>query len=176
MTSAPPLDCNPSPVRPEPSTGPTSFTTSKAGPTPRDHVRSSRARTSSGEITAEAAGSIVAAISTWPNDGGSASAVIESLSGAVSDVDAADTAFPWRRQAACVQWYTEPPSPELVETANKWLADAHAAVHAHSIGGYVNYVESATPPSRYFGDNLARLAAVRQQYDPGALMHSAMTY
>jgi len=129
-----------------------------------------------GEMTAEAVGSIVAATSAWPNDGGSASAVIESLSGAVSDVDAADTAFPWRRQAACVQWYTEPPSPESVETANNWLADAHAAAQAHSIGGYVNYVESATPPSRYFGGNLARLAAIRQQYDPGALMHSAMTY
>src|SRR5262249_38303461 len=68
-----------------------------------------------GEINAEAAGSIDAATSAWPDDGGSASAVIESLSGAVSDVDAADTAFPWRRQAACVQWYTEPPSTESAE-------------------------------------------------------------
>ena len=123
-----------------------------------------------GEMTATAAESIVAATSAWPQAAGSATTVIESLSGSVSDVDSGDTAFPWRRQAASVQWYTE----AAVESANEWLASAHAAVQAYSVGGYVNYLEPDTPASRYFGDNLARLAAVRQKYDPDGLMYSGM--
>ena len=123
-----------------------------------------------GEMTATAAESIVAATSTWPQPAGSATTVIESLSGSVSDVDSGDTAFPWRRQAASVQWYTE----AAVEFANEWLANAHAAVQAYSVGGYVNYLEPDTPASRYFGDNLARLATVRQKYDPDGLMYSGM--
>jgi hypothetical protein len=122
-------------------------------------------------MTPAAADSIVAATSAWPRDAGASTAVIESLSGAVSDVDSGDTAFPWRRQAACVQWYTETPS---VETATEWLASAHAAVQPHSVGGYANYVEPETPPSRYFADNLERLAAIRQKYDPDGLMYSGM--
>jgi FAD/FMN-containing dehydrogenase len=124
-----------------------------------------------GEMTSAAADSIVAATSAWPHDVGASTAVIESLSGAVSDVDSGDTAFPWRRQAVCVQWYTETPS---VETATEWLASAHAAVQPHSVGGYVNYVEPETPPLRYFGGNLERLAAIRQKYDPDGLMYSGM--
>jgi FAD/FMN-containing dehydrogenase len=124
-----------------------------------------------GEMTREAAESIVAAKSAWPHDAGSATAVIESLSGAVADLDSGDTAFPWRRQAACVQWYTEPASPAAIETANRWLTTAHAAVQAHSVGRYVNYAEPDTSPSRYFGANLERLVAVRQKYDPAGLMY-----
>jgi FAD/FMN-containing dehydrogenase len=127
-----------------------------------------------GAMTSAAAESIVAATSAWPPDAGSATAVIESLSGAVRDVAADDTAFPWRRQAACIQWYTEPPSQAAIETADKWLAGAHAAVHAHSVGGYVNYVEPDTPAARYFAGNLERLTAIRRKYDPGGLMNSGM--
>lgn len=72
-----------------------------------------------GEMTPAAAEAIVAATSAWPTAAGSATTVIESLSGAVSDLDSGDTGFPWRRQAACVQWYTETPSPAAVETANE---------------------------------------------------------
>jgi hypothetical protein len=102
---------------------------------------------------------------------GSATAVIESLDGAVRDIASGDTAFPWRRQAACVQWYVETPSPTTVEAADGWLAKAHRAVQADSVGGYVNYQEQNTSPTRYFGDNLQRLDAVRQRYDPGASMY-----
>jgi len=127
-----------------------------------------------GDMTPAAADSIVAATSAWPGDAGAATAVIESLSGAVADVGPGDTAFPWRRQAACVQWYTEPTAAADIETATAWLADAHAAVHGHSSGGYVNYLETSQPASRYFGDNTDRLAAIRQKYDPTGLMYSGM--
>ena len=97
--------------------------------------------------------------------------MIESLSGAVGDVGPADSAFPWRRQAACVQWYTEAP----FGTASTWLTGAHAAVAPSSVGGYINYVELGTPLDRYLGSNLLQFNTVRQQYDPGGLMRSGIT-
>lgn len=127
-----------------------------------------------GEMTRAAAESIVAATSAWPQASGSATTVIESLSGAVSDVDSDATAFPWRRQAACVQWYTETPSPATVDSANQWLAGAHEAVRANSAGGYVNYLEPDNDASRYFAGNLVRLSAIRKKYDPDGLMYSGV--
>jgi hypothetical protein len=127
-----------------------------------------------GEMTPSAAQAIVAAMRAWPRDTGSATAIVESLSGAVSDVDPCDTAFPWRRQAASIQWYTEAPSPNIVSAANKWLAEAHAAMGANSVGGYVNYVEPDSTAARYFGGNLSLLNAVRQKYDPHGLMYSGI--
>jgi FAD/FMN-containing dehydrogenase len=126
------------------------------------------------ELTPAAAESIVAATSAWPPEVGTATAVLESLDGAVRDVDPGGSAFPWRRHAACVQWYTEPPTPTIVDAANGWLAAAHDAVRAHSAGGYVNYLEPQTPAQRYFAGNLQRLSAVRKAYDPGSLMYSSL--
>ena len=45
---------------------------------------------------------------------------------------------------------------------------------ANSVGGYVNYVEPYSTAARYFGGNLARLTAIRQQYDPSGLMYSGI--
>jgi FAD/FMN-containing dehydrogenase len=126
-----------------------------------------------GEMTQEAAESIVAATTAWSPDAGSATAVIESLTGAVEDLAPGDTAFPWRRQAACIQWYTEPSSAGT-DTATEWLTRAHTAVQGHSVGSYVNYAEPGIPPARYFGANLDRLVEIRQKYDPEALMYSGM--
>jgi hypothetical protein len=123
-----------------------------------------------GEMTKHAAEAIVAATRAWAHDAGASTTVLESLSGAVTDADPAATAFPWRRQAACIQWYTEPSPGSATDAATAWLADAHEAVQGHSAGGYVNYAEPHTPASRYFGDNLRRLAAIREKYDPDELM------
>jgi hypothetical protein len=126
-----------------------------------------------GDMTAAAAVAIVAATSEWPQHAGSATTVIESLSGAVGDVGPGDTAFPWRRQAACIQWYTE---AAAVEAGSEWVATAHRAVQQNSVGGYVNYLEPDTSAARYFGGNLTRLAAVRQKYDPDQAMYSGLSY
>jgi len=127
-----------------------------------------------GEMTPSAAQAIVAATTAWPQDAGPASAVIESLSGAVGDVDPGGTAFPWRRQAASIQWYSELSPPNTVDVGDAWLVAAHQAMGANSVGGYVNYVEPGSTASRYFGANLPRLNAVRQQYDPNGLMYSGI--
>jgi FAD/FMN-containing dehydrogenase len=126
-----------------------------------------------GDMTEAAAEAIVAATSDWPQEAGSATTVIESLSGMVGDVDPGATAFPWRSHAACVQWYTE---TTAVDTATTWLATAHRTVQRDSAGGYVNYAERENPAARYFGGNLMRLAAVRQKYDPDGLMYSGLGF
>jgi hypothetical protein len=61
-----------------------------------------------------------------------------------------------------------------VESASHWLASAHQAVQANSVGGYVNYVEPDAAATRYFGDNLPRLNTIRQKYDPDGLMYSGI--
>jgi FAD/FMN-containing dehydrogenase len=122
------------------------------------------------QMTPAAADSIVAATSAWQPNMGAATTVIESLDGAVRDVEPGGSAFPWRRHAACVQWYTEATD---VDAANQWLASAHAAVRPNSAGGYVNYLEPQTPALRYFAGNLKRLSAVRKTYDPASLMYSS---
>ncbi|WP_276063638.1 BBE domain-containing protein [Mycobacterium riyadhense] len=123
-----------------------------------------------------AAQAIVAGIGKWPPAVGRASALIDSLGGAVADVDPAGSAFPWRRQSAVVQWYANTPSSGQAATANKWLSDAHQAVQHVSVGGYVNYLETDTAASRYFGANLSRLTTVRQRYDPDRIMYSGLNF
>lgn len=63
-----------------------------------------------GTTNPAAAQAIVAAIGTWPPAAGRASALIDSLGGAVGDMDPEGSAFPWCRQSAVVQWYVNTPS------------------------------------------------------------------
>ncbi|GAY18636.1 FAD-binding protein [Mycobacterium sp. shizuoka-1] len=123
-----------------------------------------------GEMTSAAADSIVAAMAAWPREAGSATAVVESLSGAVGDVDPAGSAFPWRRQAASVQWYTESSSTAVTG----WLSAAHQALGSASTGGYINYPETGDPLARYLGSNVQRFNAVRQKYDPNRVLRSGI--
>lgn len=128
-----------------------------------------------GTLDSAAAQAIVGALGKWPPEGGRASVIVDTLSGAVGDVDTAATAFPWRRAAAVAQWYVETGSGST-STASTWVATAHQTVKQYSVGGYVNYLEANTQAARYFGSNLARLSAVRQQYDPGQLMYSGLSF
>lgn len=127
-------------------------------------------------MTPAAAEAIVAATLAWPRAAGAATAVVESLDGAIGDVDPAATAFPWRRHAANVQWYVETPTRELTDAADRWLVAAHAALGDHSAGGYVNYLEPSTPAVRYLGPNLPRLTATRQRCDPQGVMFSSLRF
>jgi hypothetical protein len=99
---------------------------------------------------------------------------MHTLDGALATVAPGATAFPWRGQSALVQWYIEPSGPP--STVMSWLNTAHQAVQPYSVGGYVNYVEAGQQPARYFGQNLSKLTAVRQKYDPGRVMFSGLNY
>lgn len=129
-----------------------------------------------GTLNSAAAHAIATAIGEWPASGsGLASVIVYPLGGAVADVAAGDTAFPWRTQSAVLQWYVEPAGNE-VSAANKWLASAHQAVQQYSVGGYVNYLEANMAAARYFGSNLSRLTTVRQKYDPNRVMFSGLDF
>lgn len=117
---------------------------------------------------------IAAAVNAFPPEAGRMLAIMHTLDGALASVAPTATAFPWRGQAALVQWYVEPAGDPSV--AERWINTAHQAVQPYSVGGYVNYVESGQSPGRYFGQNLAKLSAVRQKYDPGRVMHSGLNY
>ena len=125
-----------------------------------------------GTVNSAAAQAIVAAIGKWPTSAGSASVIIDTLGGAVADVNPTGTAFPWRTQSAVAHWYTEATG----QTATDWVNAAHQAVQPYSVGGYVNYLEASTSAARYFGPNLSRLAAVRQKYDPNKVMFSGLDF
>ncbi|GAS89775.1 FAD-dependent oxidoreductase [Mycolicibacterium brisbanense] len=125
-------------------------------------------------ITPAAAQGIAAAFNAFPAGAGRPLVIMHALDGALATVGPGDTAFPWRRQSALVQWYVET-SGSPAAAAN-WLGTAHQAVAPYSVGGYVNYLEANQPASRYFGANLSRLAAVRQKYDPGRVMFSGVNF
>ncbi|MFV0496318.1 FAD-binding protein [Mycobacterium sp.] len=128
-----------------------------------------------GTMNSAAAQAIVDAIGKWPPGGGAAAVILDTIGGAVSDVDPAGTAFPWRRQSAVAQWYVQTGNGQT-STASTWVATAHQTVKEHSVGGYVNYLESNMSAARYFGSNLPRLSAVRRQYDPAGLMYSGLSF
>jgi len=123
-------------------------------------------------VNAGAAQGIAAAVNAFPRGAGRMLAIMHALDGALATVAPGATAFPWRRQYALVQWYVETSGSPAAATA--WLNTAHQAVQPYSVGGYVNYLESNQPASRYFGSNLSRLSAVRQKYDPGRVMFSGL--
>jgi FAD/FMN-containing dehydrogenase len=125
-------------------------------------------------ITPAAAQGIAAAFDAFPNGAGRPLVIMHALDGALASVAPGDTAFPWRRQSALVQWYVETSGSPAA--AMSWLNTAHQAVAPYSVGGYVNYLEANQPASRYFGTNLSRLAATRQKYDPGRIMFSGLNF
>ncbi|MCV7328972.1 FAD-dependent oxidoreductase [Mycobacterium cookii] len=122
-------------------------------------------------LTPAAAQGIAAAVDAFPRGAGRMLAIMHALDGALADVPAGASAFPWRRQSSLVQWYVETGDPSA---ALGWLSTAHSAVGPYSVGGYVNYLEPGQSPARYFGPNLSQLSAVRQKYDPGRVMFSGM--
>lgn len=125
-------------------------------------------------ITPAAAQGIAAAFNAFPSGAGRPLVIMHALDGALATVGPGDTAFPWRRQSALVQWYVETSGSPAA--ASQWLNTAHQAVAPYSVGGYVNYLEANQPASRYFGANLSRLAATRQKYDPGRIMFSGLNF
>jgi FAD/FMN-containing dehydrogenase len=141
-----------------------------ATPSPRGFVAGSDVIST---INPAAAHGIATAIGEWPSTAGQASVLVEPLGGAIGDIGAADTAFPWRQQSAVLQWYVEPASNQ-VAAATQWVSAAHQAVQQFSVGGYVNYLEPNTSASRYFGSNLSQLTTVRQKYDPNRVMFSGL--
>lgn len=95
-----------------------------------------------------------------------ATALFDSLGGAVSKVDIDATAFPWRKAFVSIQWYAET-GRATPRAARDWIAAGHRAVDSWAVGAYVNYLEAIRTNGRiYFGSNLDRLREVKAEYDP----------
>ena len=102
----------------------------------------------------------------------SGNAQFDSLGGAVADVDAQDTAFPWRSALADVQydavWHHEQATVDPGRY-DRFVHKARATLTPYvGRSGYANY---ADPQLRdfaplYWGSNLARLQKVKKAYDP----------
>jgi FAD/FMN-containing dehydrogenase len=125
-------------------------------------------------ITPAAAQAIASAFDAFPRGAGRPLVIMHALDGALASVAPGDTAFPWRRQSALIQWYVE--TSGSPSGATSWLNTAHQAVQPYSVGGYVNYLEANQPASRYFGTNFSRLTATRKKYDPGRIMFSGLNF
>lgn len=123
-------------------------------------------------VTSGAAGAVEEAMRSVPQ-GFSASAILDPLDGAVSEVAKGDTAFPWRDHAASVQWYvgmSSSPSSDQYDTARGWVQEARDQLGSRSAGGYLGYIESGRPLREYLGTNTDRLTGVRRTYDPQGII------
>lgn len=119
------------------------------------------------KLDATSAAAVVRAVRHSPNGG---TAVLDPLTGAVQDVKADATAFPYRSHVASVQWYTGSTSP----SARRWLTQAHSDVARVTAGRYVNYVEAGTKVADYLGGNAARYAQLRRQRDPKSTLVTSL--
>lgn len=127
-----------------------------------------------GQITDAVAASIVTAVRNRSRAGGAGLVIIDPLDGAIGDIAAGATAFPWRTHAASLQWFTDIPPGGSYSSATSWVASAHSTIGRASSGAYVNYIEAGVAPSRYFGANLTRLRTIRQKYDPARILYSGL--
>jgi FAD/FMN-containing dehydrogenase len=94
--------------------------------------------------------------------------LLDSLGGAVAEVESASTAYPHRKAIASAQIYLKMP-PAKVDAATVQLGEVRDKLGAIVGGtGYVNYIDPAMPDwaRAYYGDNLPRLQSIAKAYDP----------
>ncbi|QJS11228.1 FAD-binding oxidoreductase [Streptomyces argyrophyllae] len=101
--------------------------------------------------------------------GGAGSIAFTALGGAVNRVSPTATAFVHRRSRMLAQYIASWGAGASGSTAQSWLTSAHQAMKPYASGAaYQNYSDPTLKDWRkaYYGDAAARLAKVKQQYDP----------
>ena len=97
---------------------------------------------------------------------------LDALGGAVGDLSAADTAFPWRSALWTAQYtatFTDGADPAPFDAYVRGFRTAMRP--AWGDAAYANYCDAAiTDPSAYFGDNTARLRVIAERTDPSGLL------
>jgi len=91
------------------------------------------------------------------------------IDGAVHDVGATETAFAYRTTNWASVIVGVDPDPANKDRITDWTKDYFDALHPHSAGGaYVNFMmdEGQERVQATYGQNYARLAAVKHKYDP----------
>ncbi|ALO94659.1 Lipoprotein [Streptomyces hygroscopicus subsp. limoneus] len=101
--------------------------------------------------------------------GGAGSIAFTALGGAVNRVSPTATAFVHRRSRMLAQYIASWGAGASGSTAQSWLTSAHQAMQPYASGAaYQNYSDPTLKDWKkaYYGDATARLAKVKQQYDP----------
>ncbi|HSS68228.1 MAG TPA: FAD-binding oxidoreductase [Nocardioidaceae bacterium] len=130
------------------------------------------------KMSPDLAQAIVKLVKHRANHGKSVSAILDPLTGKVSDIKPKATAFPWRNHVCDIQWYIGLPngaSNNAVQSAYNWIGTAHKQVKPYSSGGYVNYLEPGRGLPSYYGPNFQRLKQIKAQVDPHGFFHTAYT-
>ncbi|MBB3933600.1 hypothetical protein GGR25_004673 [Kaistia hirudinis] len=95
------------------------------------------------------------------------------IDGAVRRVGRGDTAWSARNATWSMVIAAIDPDPQKAEALKRWGRGYWDAVHRYNAGGaYVNFMMDDEGDARVrasYGDNYARLAAVKKRYDPGNL-------
>lgn len=103
----------------------------------------------------------------------------DSYGGKIADVAADATAFPRRAGTQyCIQYYSSWTRAADTPARLATVAKVYAAMRPYMPGAsYVNYCDLDLPDyaTAYWGDNLARLVAAKQKYDPDNLFHHAQS-
>ncbi|WP_169813380.1 FAD-binding oxidoreductase [Nocardia vaccinii] len=125
------------------------------------------------ELNAAVAGTIVDIVTSRARSGAPGYVLVDPLDGAVRDVRADASAFPWREHAATLQWIVD--APDAPEDARAWITGAHRTLGAASAGAYANYCEPGVAAERCYAGNLARLRALARSTDPNGLLRTGIT-
>jgi FAD/FMN-containing dehydrogenase len=129
-------------------------------------------------MSADLSQALVKLVKHRASNGHSVSAILDPLTGKVSDIGPKATAFPWRNHLCDIQWYIGLPngaSHDAVQGAYNWIGTAHKKVKPFSSGAYVNYLEPNRPLGKYYGPNLQRLKQIKAQVDPHGFFHTPYT-
>jgi len=95
------------------------------------------------------------------------------IDGAAHRVGAADTPWSYRHANWAAVIAGVDPDPANAEAIRTWTVDYFDALHPYNEGGsYVNFLgEGEDRVQATYGDNYARLARIKAQYDPGNVFH-----
>jgi FAD/FMN-containing dehydrogenase len=129
-------------------------------------------------MSSDLAHAVVTLVRHRADNGKSVSAILDPLTGKVSDIKPTATAFPWRNHVCDIQWYIGLPTGaanNAVQSAYDWIGNAHQKVKPYSSGGYVNYLEPGRRLASYYGPNLQRLKQIKAQVDPHGFFHTPYT-
>ena len=105
--------------------------------------------------------------------------ILNAYGGAIDALSETDTAFPHRSSVGfMIHYYSGWSSTTMTAQRVRDVAAFYAAMRPHVPGkAYVNYCdgELADWPNAYWGQNLARLKAIKRQFDPGNLFNYAQS-
>ncbi len=113
-------------------------------------------------LPAKARNLLVSALERRSGQAGSGAILFDSYGGAINRVAPTATAFVHRRALACMQYLP-------YNGGADWISGIHGAMRPYVTGGaYQNYIDRSEPnwAQAYYGQNLAKLNAIRKLVDP----------